>query len=89
MRTDNNLTAADLGKSWNAGSLVPTTTAEQPTTVPWRELSAAVGSAKRYEQRTGKRCYVYCSKIQGGAYLTTTTMPLIGEWYDADGIRHG
>ena len=47
---------------------------------------AALLAAKVNEQRTGKRHYVERSI---GCWVVTTRMPLLGEWYDADGIRHG
>ena len=43
--------------------------------------------AKSYEMKSGNRCYVVWS-VPMNCYLTQERMPLMGEWYDSDGVRH-
>ena len=65
------------------------------TTIPLRpnELCrydsklAAVAAARANEKRTGQPHYVL--RFVPNAWTVATTMPLLGEWYSTDGIRHG
>ena len=52
------------------------------------QLTICIKQAKAYENRMNKPCYIEWSVPMNG-YLTTTKMPMIGEWYTSDGIRHG
>ena len=56
-------------------------------TVRYSGLLAALAFARAAERDTGT--YHYVSKWHDGTFEVTARMPLIGEWYDADGIRHG
>ncbi len=46
----------------------------------------AVAEARTAERRTGDRHYAVRTRA---GWIVDTRMPLLGEWYDADGIRHG
>ena len=55
---------------------------------------AAVGNAHQMEVQTGRRHYVVYRVEQArrgdeGPFYVTESMPLLGEWYTADGHRHG
>jgi len=52
------------------------------------QLAEKIIEAKNYERMSDIRCYVAYS-VPMQAYLTVTTMPYTGEWYDSDGIKHG
>ena len=48
---------------------------------------AAIYHAARKEAQTRRTHYVmHCTS---GGWLVTERMPLLGEWYTSDGIRHG
>lgn len=47
---------------------------------------AAMCAAKVLERRAQAPHYVV--RVVG-AWLVTTAMPFLGEWYTADGVRHG
>ena len=48
----------------------------------------AISNAKRRENKTNIHHYaVWC--VPDDDYIVTDSMPMMGEWYDADGIRHG
>ena len=47
----------------------------------------AIVDAKRTERKTGK--YHYVMKKLDGTWEIVERMPFGGEYYDADGIRHG
>lgn len=52
-------------------------------------LAEKIIEAKNYERVSdGKRCFIAFSPVMD-CFLTTTKMPLMGEWYDSDGIKHG
>jgi hypothetical protein len=51
------------------------------------QLAEKIIEAKSYEKTSGKYCYVVYS-VPMQSYLTTSRMPIMGEWYDADGVRH-
>jgi len=48
----------------------------------------AVHLAKVRERGSGERHYALWSQAEH-LWHVTDNMPLLGEWYDADGIRHG
>lgn len=52
------------------------------------DLLFTVAVAARKERETGKPYYVVWSAADD-EYLTTDRMPLFGEWYTSEGIRHG
>jgi hypothetical protein len=45
-------------------------------------------AARWEEQHDGAPCYVVYSKPDD-KYITTERMPMFGEWYSSDGVRHG
>jgi hypothetical protein len=47
----------------------------------------ALIQARRNEKATGERWYV-CRR-HDGVWMLTDSMPMMGEWYDSDGHRHG
>lgn len=65
----------------------------------WRDCryatrDAAFCAARIHQRRLARKCYVvqYAAANDAGKmanWLVTTDMPMMGEWYDADGIRHG
>lgn len=51
-------------------------------------LSQAVTRAQALERQDGRRRYV--TRLEPGPrWEVTDRMPLLGEWYDANGHRHG
>jgi hypothetical protein len=52
------------------------------------DLKIKLTEARSYERTQGKPCYVVWS-VPMECYLTWATMPMAGEWYTSDGIRHG
>lgn len=52
---------------------------------PSEELFTA---ARSHEKRCGKPYYVVWVAVET-RYTVTDRMPLFGEWYTSDGIRHG
>lgn len=65
---------------------------DQSQTDGLNTLHDAIANAKLWE-RNANRIHpgtnVYIVRCHDGTYSITDQMPLIGEWYDADGIRHG
>ena len=47
----------------------------------------ALRQAKRNESETGMRWFALLR--HDGVWVLTDSMPLLGEWYDSDGHRHG
>ena len=47
----------------------------------------ALHEARRRERSSEQRHYV--GRTFEGTWWVTSEMPLLGEWYDSDGIRHG
>ena len=54
---------------------------------PCEAKDAALILARRQERKTDKRHYVVHTHT--GEWLVVDALPFLGEWYDADGIRHG
>jgi hypothetical protein len=55
-------------------------------------LEPATRRAEAEERATGERRYVVRSTPDNGErwfYEVVSRMPLVGEWYDSHGIRHG
>ena len=50
-------------------------------------LKRALELAARCEHRTGGPAYVVVTHT--GNLEITSRMPLLGEWYSSDGIKHG
>lgn len=51
------------------------------------DLKKTIAEAKQKEKVTGDRWYVCL--WHDGTLEITKRMPLLGEWWDADGIKHG
>ena len=47
----------------------------------------ALRQARRNESETGMRWFALLR--HDGVWVLTDSMPLLGEWYDSDGHRHG
>lgn len=61
-------------------------------TIPAEDKIAATVTAKRMELTTGERWFVTVMRDrdnQSPVWHITNQMPYFGQWYDADGIRHG
>ncbi len=58
------------------------------TTMIYDARTTALSVARLRQQRTGRRHFVAYDASSRG-WLVTDRMPLLGEWYDADGHRHG
>ena len=53
-----------------------------------QEFRDALAEARACEKRTGKRHYItWCVPEQ--CWHVCGQMPLMGTWFDAEGIRHG
>ena len=50
-------------------------------------LTEAVAEAASRERTTEARAYVM--RRHDNRFIVLSTMPLIGEWYTSDGVRHG
>lgn len=58
--------------------------------LPFKTLAEAIKEAKRQERATrSSRWVVFVCDYPHDGYEVTERMPLLGEWYDSDGIRHG
>lgn len=49
----------------------------------------ALAAARRRERLTGQRYYVARTAQPTAGWIVTERMPLLGEWYDSQGYRHG
>ena len=61
---------------------------QQPLVLPYKTQEAALRVARFLQEQAGRPFYVAPDGAAGG-WLVTDRMPLLGEWYDADGHRHG
>ena len=53
-------------------------------------LTAALGRVKYEEAMADDSRYpCYVVRLHTGEYQVIRSMPLLGEWYTSDGIRHG
>jgi len=48
----------------------------------------AIIQARKHERSTGERHYIVWS-VPDDFWIITKKMPMLGEWYDSDGVRHG
>lgn len=56
------------------------------TATPQQPPKHTINLAKRREEKTGKRQHII---RVGNLFVIEERMPLIGEWYTSDGVRHG
>ena len=52
------------------------------------ELQSTLIEARSWQKRNGICRYVVWN-VPMNCYSITDRMPLLGEWYDSDGVRHG
>ena len=50
------------------------------------DLQSKIAEAAAFEAATGKPMYIVKSDC---GYIILDRMPMMGEWYTSDGIRHG
>ena len=59
------------------------------TSAPARPPQHTMELAQRIERETGRPRYLVRNVPNGGLFVIQERMPMMGEWFTSDGIRHG